>query len=147
MNRGKLIFITGLLFAMLFFLTAPKSHVTKYLQNCCLNNIDFYNTIFGIVGLIFVYIGYVVYQFDTHPRYLAIYNIAYITSILVWISITNIVREHYFEDYGITGLFVSMTLTFPFLLLTYMVVLRRLKRKAIKSFIIFYRIEKKNREE
>ncbi len=131
---GKYLFLIGLVLIVVFFASAPKSPVYSWIPSEYSNLLGSIGLASGLLALVLIVTGYVLYQFETKPRPVAYYNIGFFATLLSWMALSNLIRGFFFSSYGLLGMLISLIVASPVIVISYFLMLKPLQKKAKRTY-------------
>ena len=144
-GAGRVLIASGLVLAAFFFATAPVSPLSHVLAGRLGGNASLLEDVSGLLGLVLLIAGYTVYKlerFQGEERVVAVYDIAYFYTLLVYMAIIA-----FFADRigGLKGITAGVIAGIPWVYAAYRLYLKRLGEKArrVRIKIVYFRVERR----
>jgi len=137
-GAGRVLIVSGLVLVAFFFATLPVSPLGHVLAGRL-------GDASGLLGLVLLIAGYTVYKlerFQGEERVVAVYDIAYFYTLLVYMVIIVFSAS---RIGGLRGVMIGSIVGIPWVYAAYRLYLKRLGEKArrVRIKIVYFRVERR----
>ncbi|MEB2837333.1 MAG: hypothetical protein GSR80_001375 [Desulfurococcales archaeon] len=130
---GAVMLVLGVVLAALFLALAPRSPLYPWVAGLLgAEGVSLAGDLVGAAALALVAASYVVHQFESHPRPLALYNTAQLLVYLAWLAAAGLVYSYLAPWRGLAGYLASLLASSPVVVAGYLL-LRRLEARARRA--------------
>ena len=128
--------VLGVLLVVVYFALAPRSPVYSNAPTSIQGFPSRLDDLAGVLALVLVLAGYVVREFETKPKPVAMHSVLYIITLLLWVVAAIWLYELRFQGQGLTGLLLSILMLSPIIVALHHLIRRRVKKYVLRPIVV-----------